>query len=92
MSGNATLVAVASRSEDKAKQFISECSSYAPYAHLPEAVGSYEALLARQDIEVRGNWKFSALLWISIGIWRANSVRYDQWVFQGDDQLSYRTA
>lgn len=57
MSGNATLVAVASRSEDKAKQFISECSSYAPYAHLPEAVGSYEALLARQDIEVRGNWK-----------------------------------
>ncbi len=49
--GNATLVAVASRDAARAQAFIDECQSSAPQAVLPEAVGSYEALLARSDID-----------------------------------------
>jgi predicted dehydrogenase len=48
---NATLVAVASRAAAKAQAFIDECQSEAPFAKAPEAVGSYEALLARKDID-----------------------------------------
>lgn len=50
-SGNATLVAVASRSVDRAQQFINECQGQIPFASAPEAIGSYEALLARKDID-----------------------------------------
>lgn len=49
--GNATLVAVASRSEARALQFITECQASAPFPQTPSAVGSYEALLARPDID-----------------------------------------
>jgi predicted dehydrogenase len=49
--GNATLVAVASRGLAKAQAFIDECQSSAPHPVLPEAMDSYEALLARPDID-----------------------------------------
>ncbi len=49
--GNATLVAVASRELPKAHAFIEECQSSAPHPTLPEAMDSYEALLARPDID-----------------------------------------
>jgi len=48
---NANLVAVASRDEAKARAFIGECQSEVPFAASPEAVGSYEALLKRDDID-----------------------------------------
>ncbi len=49
--GNATLVAVASRDVARAAAFIAECQASAPYETVPEAMGSYEALLARPDID-----------------------------------------
>ena len=50
-SGNGCLVAVASRSTEKARQFISDCQSSAPVAHAVEALGTYESLLSRKDID-----------------------------------------
>lgn len=50
-SGNGRVTAVASRSVEKAQQFISECCASVPVAHKVEAVGSYEALLARSDVD-----------------------------------------
>ncbi len=49
--GNATLIAVASRDLEKAQAFIDDCQSSAPHPVLPEAMDSYEALLARPDID-----------------------------------------
>ncbi len=49
--GNATLVALASRDIAKAQAFIDECQAQVPHAVTPEALGSYEALLARADID-----------------------------------------
>jgi predicted dehydrogenase len=49
--GNATLIAVASRDLAKAQAFITDCQSSAPHPVLPEAMGSYEALLTRPDID-----------------------------------------
>ncbi|MES2596840.1 MAG: Gfo/Idh/MocA family oxidoreductase [Verrucomicrobiota bacterium] len=49
--GNATLIAVASRGLAKAQAFIDECQSSAPHPAVPEAMDSYEALLARPDID-----------------------------------------
>ena len=49
--GNATLVAVASRDVARAQAFIDECQASAPHLVIPEAVGSYEALLERPDID-----------------------------------------
>ena len=49
--GNATLIAVASRDMAKAQAFIAECQSSAPHPTLPQAMGSYAALLARPDID-----------------------------------------
>jgi predicted dehydrogenase len=49
--GNATLVALASRNIAKAQAFVDECQAQVPHAVKPEALGSYEALLARSDID-----------------------------------------
>lgn len=49
--GNAELVAVASRDLSRAKAFISECQVSAPHPVEPEAMDSYDALLARTDID-----------------------------------------
>jgi predicted dehydrogenase len=50
-SGNAQIVAVASRSVDKAQQFITECQASVPTGSPVDAVGSYEELLSRSDID-----------------------------------------
>lgn len=49
--GNARVAAVASRSTESAQRFIDECSADVPQTIRPEAIGSYEALLARDDID-----------------------------------------
>jgi len=46
LSGNSVVTAVASRDLDKSKTFIAECQSHAPMPTIPEALGSYEALLS----------------------------------------------
>ncbi len=51
LSGNARVTAVASRSVDSAARFIEECSSQVPQPGTPEPVGSYEALLDRDDVD-----------------------------------------
>jgi predicted dehydrogenase len=49
--GNGTLVAVASRTADRAAQYIAECQAEAPFPRSPEPIGGYEQLLARKDID-----------------------------------------
>ena len=51
VSGNAQVVAVASRSQEKAQAFIDACQASVPVAHTVDAVGSYDDLLARDDID-----------------------------------------
>ena len=50
-SGNATVTAVASRDVGRARRFIKELQAAAPFAPAPAAVGSYEELLARPDVD-----------------------------------------
>ncbi len=47
----ADIVAVASRNLDSASRFINECMAEVPFPSAPEPVGSYEALLQRDDID-----------------------------------------
>ncbi len=49
--GNATLIAVASRSTERAQQYIDECQSCAPHSPPPRAIGSYEGLLTANDVD-----------------------------------------
>jgi predicted dehydrogenase len=49
--GNASLVAVASRDAEKARRFVEECHAQVPQPRKPEALGSYEALLQRPDVD-----------------------------------------
>lgn len=51
VSGNGRIVAVASRSKDRAAQFVSQCSAEVPFAQAVEAVESYQALIERDDID-----------------------------------------
>lgn len=48
---NAELVAVASRDRSRAQAFIDECQAQVPHPRQPEALGSYEELLSRDDID-----------------------------------------
>ncbi len=50
-SGNATVLAVASRTDERSRQFIAECQSEVPMDRTPTPYGSYEELLAAKDIE-----------------------------------------
>lgn len=50
-SENATLVAVASRDANKAQAFIDDCQSQVPFPTAPRAIGSYEELLASDEID-----------------------------------------
>lgn len=50
-SGNSRVAAVASRDRAKAGQFIAECQHEQPFDILPHACGSYDELLARDDID-----------------------------------------
>lgn len=51
LSEQSDLVAVASRDGSKAQGFIDECSAQVPFETQPMPVGSYEELLARDDID-----------------------------------------
>ena len=51
LAGNASVTAVASRNEASANRFINECSSQVPFENCPAAVGSYDALLERDDVD-----------------------------------------
>lgn len=51
LSGNSALVAVASRRLDRAREFVAECQAACPLPATPEALGSYEELLARRDVD-----------------------------------------
>ena len=48
---NAELVAVASRDQAKAREFIERCAAQVPLAHEPDAVSGYDELLARDDVD-----------------------------------------
>lgn len=50
-SGNGRLVAVASRSREKAAAFIDECQAQVPHDPAPIPVGGYAELLSRDDID-----------------------------------------
>ena len=50
-SRNGILTAVASRETSRAEQFIDECQRSRPVETLPEAVGGYDELLARDDVD-----------------------------------------
>ena len=48
---NASLSAVASRSVERAQQFIDLCQANVPHAPAPRAIGSYEELIAAPDVD-----------------------------------------
>lgn len=49
--GNATVVAVASRDLEKSRRFIAECQAVAPMDLSPRPLGSYEELLEARDVD-----------------------------------------
>src|SRR5687767_3389144 len=51
LAGNSQLVAVASRSGERASQFIAECQANVPHDPPPQPCASYAELLARKDID-----------------------------------------
>lgn len=51
LSGNATVAAVASRRLDRSRRFVAECQAARPLPAAPAALGSYEELLARPDVD-----------------------------------------
>jgi len=50
-SGNGIVRAVASRGADRARRFIEECQREAPFEKVPEALGSYEQMLASPEVD-----------------------------------------
>lgn len=48
---NCTLSAVASRTADRARQFIDQCQGHVPFPAAPRACGSYEELLASDQVD-----------------------------------------
>jgi len=51
LSGNGRVACVASRSQDRAQAFIDECSEEVPQSQEVTAVGSYEELIQRDDVD-----------------------------------------
>ena len=51
LSGNGRVAAVASRSVTKAQSFIDQCSEEVPQTQPVDALGAYEELLARDDVD-----------------------------------------
>ena len=49
--GNSTIVAVASRDVERSRRFIAECQADAPMNTAPQALGSYEELLASKEVD-----------------------------------------
>jgi predicted dehydrogenase len=69
LAGNASLVAVASRSLGRSRQFVAECQAACPLPSAPDALGSYAELLGRSDVDavylplptgVRKEWVLAA--------------------------------
>lgn len=50
-SGNSVLAAVASRDLARSRRFIADCQAQVPLTTVPQAFGSYEALLASPDVD-----------------------------------------
>src|SRR5438105_2683620 len=50
-SGNATVVAVASRDLERSRDFIASCQREAPMSNSVTALGSYEDLLASKEVD-----------------------------------------
>jgi len=50
-SGNSTVTAVASRDRERSRRFIAECQADLPMDAVPEAFGSYEAMLASGNVD-----------------------------------------
>ncbi|HWN97601.1 MAG TPA: Gfo/Idh/MocA family oxidoreductase [Methylomirabilota bacterium] len=50
-SGNGVIVAVASRSLERSREFIAKCQRASPFETAPRALGSYEELLAAKDVD-----------------------------------------
>ncbi len=50
-SGNSVITAVASRDLSKAQAFIDECQAEVPHDEIPRAVGSYEEIIAADDVD-----------------------------------------
>ncbi len=48
---NCSLTAVASREPDRCRRFIGECQQYVPFDPPPRVMGSYEELLASDDVD-----------------------------------------
>lgn len=69
-SGNGTLKAVASRSQDRAAEFIADCEKSVPFPAQVQAVEGYETLLADPEIDavyiplptaIRDRWAMAAI-------------------------------
>ncbi|MGA2657671.1 MAG: Gfo/Idh/MocA family oxidoreductase [Verrucomicrobiota bacterium] len=50
-SQNGVITAVASRTLERSRRFVAECQAEAPFATPPRAAGSYEDLLAAEDVD-----------------------------------------
>lgn len=66
---NCTLVMAASRSLERAEQFVGRCQAHSPFPHPPRAVDDYEQVLASDEVDavylplptgVRGSWAIRA--------------------------------
>jgi predicted dehydrogenase len=51
LAGNASLTAVASRRLDRSRRFVAECQARSPHPRAPEALGGYDELLLRDDVD-----------------------------------------
>ena len=51
LAGNASLVAVASRSLERSRAFVAACQAACPHPREPDAVEGYGELLARSDVD-----------------------------------------
>ena len=51
LTGNSVVTAVASRDLQRSDQFIAECQTDSPMPSVPEALGSYEELLASREVD-----------------------------------------
>ncbi|MCH2180009.1 MAG: Gfo/Idh/MocA family oxidoreductase [Mariniblastus sp.] len=51
LSGNGTVVAVASRDSSRSQEFIDQCQSYVPFQQAPQALGSYQELIDHPEVD-----------------------------------------
>ena len=51
LAGNASLAAVASRSLERSRRFVADCQAACPLPSVPAALGGYDELLRRSDVD-----------------------------------------